>query len=177
MAVALSPQRQTSPIVSPIEPRPISSGLRLSLECRTRRNHDVRTRYLAEVRARQRTVFIRRRVVASLVVIMIAAAACLGVRAMASRGDGTASLPTVTPNGSTLLMTAAGSDPVVEHGVDLGRAFIRGEQVYVVQPGDTLWSIASSLTDGDIRSFVDEMIDLNGTASVDVGQRLVLPAD
>jgi len=114
-------------------------------------------------------VFVRRRIVASLVVITIAAAACLGVRSMASRGDGAASLPTVTPNGSVILMTAAGTD--------LSGAFIRGDQVYVVQPGDTLWSIASSLTDGDIRSFVDELIDLNGTASVDVGQRLVLPAD
>jgi len=169
MAVALSPQRQTSPVVSPIEPRPVSPGLRLSLECRTRRNQDVRSRYQAEARARQRAVFVRRRIVASLVVITIAAAACLGVRAMASRGDGAASLPTVTPNGSVILMTAAGTD--------LSGAFIRGDQVYVVQPGDTLWSIASSLTDGDIRSFVDELIDLNGTASVDVGQRLVLPAD
>ena len=177
MAVALSPQRQTNPVVSPIEPRPITPGLRLSLECRTRRNHEVRMRYLAEARARQRAVFLRRRIIASFLVITIAAAACLGVRAMASRGDGAASLPTVTPNGSTVLMTAVGADPVVENGVDLSGAFIRGEQVYVVQPGDTLWSIASSLTDGDIRSFVDDLIDLNGTASVDVGQRLVLPAD
>ncbi|MFM8856681.1 MAG: LysM peptidoglycan-binding domain-containing protein [Actinomycetota bacterium] len=177
MAVALSPQRQTSPAVSPIEPRPIPAGLRLSLECRTRRNQDVRSRYLAEVRARQRAVFVRRRIIASLVVITIAAAACLGVRARARRGDGAASLPTVTPNGSALLMTAVGTDLVLDNGVDLSGAFIRGEQVYVVQPGDTLWSIASSLTDGDIRSFVDELIDLNGTASVDVGQRLVLPAD
>jgi LysM repeat protein len=69
------------------------------------------------------------------------------------------------------------TDSAVDGGVDLGGAFIRGEQVYVVQPGDTLWSIASSLTDGDIRSFVDELVDLNGAASVDVGQRLVLPAD
>jgi Tfp pilus assembly protein FimV len=110
-------------------------------------------------------------------VITIAAAACLGVRAMASRGDGAASLPTVTPKGSALLVTAAGTDPILGRGGDLSGAFIVGEQVYVVQPGDTLWSIASSLTDGDIRSFVDELIDLNGTASVDVGQRLVLPAD
>jgi Tfp pilus assembly protein FimV len=119
----------------------------------------------------------RRRIVVALLSITIAAAACLGVRAMASRGDGAASLPTVTPNGSALLMTAVGTDPVLDNGVDLAGAFIRGEQVYVVQPGDTLWSIASSLTDGDIRSFVDELIALNGAASVDVGQQLVLPAD
>jgi hypothetical protein len=39
-----------------------------------------------------------------------------------------------------------------------------------------LWSIASSLTDGNVRSFVDDLIKLNGSASVDVGQALVLPA-
>ena len=177
MALALSPQRQNSPVVSPILPTPTNPGLRLSSECRTRRNHDVRSRYLAEARARQRQVFMRRRIVVALLSITIAAAACLGVRAMASRGDGAASLPTVTPNASALLMAAVGTDPVLDNGVDLSGAFIRGEQVYVVQPGDTLWSIASSLTDGDIRSFVDELVDLNGTASVDVGQRLVLPAD
>lgn len=177
MAVALSPQRQTSPVVSPIGPRPTSPGLRLSVECRTRRNHEVRSRYLAEARARQRAVFLRRRILASLVVIMIAAAACLGVRAMANRGDGAASLPTVTPNGSAVLVTAMRTDPAVDGGIDLSGASISGEQVYVVQPGDTLWSIASSLTDGDIRSFVGELIELNGAVSVDVGQRLVLPAD
>jgi LysM repeat protein len=48
---------------------------------------------------------------------------------------------------------------------------------YIVQPGDTLWSIASSLTDGGIRDYVAELISLNGGASIDVGQRLVLPAD
>jgi len=46
-----------------------------------------------------------------------------------------------------------------------------------VQQGDTLWSIASSLTDGNLRNYVDELVDLNGGASVDIGQRLVLPTE
>ena len=172
MAVALSPQHQTSPVVSPIEPRLTSPGLRLSVECRTRRNHEVRSRYLAEARARQRAVFRRRRILASLVVIMIAAAACLGVRALASRGDVTASIPTVTPLGSQVLYT--------EVGQDVSGAFVQGPQYYVVQEGDTMWSIASSLVassaqSGDIRSLVRDLISLNGRAAIDVGQRLTLP--
>jgi LysM repeat protein len=48
---------------------------------------------------------------------------------------------------------------------------------YVVQPGDTLWSIARELTPtGDIRAEVDRLQDLNGTAALQVGQRLRLTA-
>ena len=100
---------------------------------------------------------------------------------MASRGDGAASLPTVTPHGSAVILSATGTasvaDGVIGDRADVSGAFIQGEQLYIVQPGDTLWSIASSLTDGDIGSFVDELIALNGAVSVDVGQSLVLPAD
>ncbi|MEY3618283.1 MAG: LysM domain, partial [Actinomycetota bacterium] len=51
----------------------------------------------------------------------------------------------------------------------------QGAGFYVVRPGDTLWSIASSLTDGNIGSFVDELVDINGGASIAIGQRLVIP--
>jgi len=46
-----------------------------------------------------------------------------------------------------------------------------------VQSGDTLWSIASSLRSGNIRNFVHSLIELNGGASIDVGQRLIVPAE
>jgi hypothetical protein len=47
---------------------------------------------------------------------------------------------------------------------------------YVVQPGDTLWSIARKLQpDGDLRALVHQLVDANGGADLDVGQRLVLP--
>ncbi len=49
--------------------------------------------------------------------------------------------------------------------------------VTVVQPGDTIWSIATGIaSDGDIRTTVDELIELNGTSALVVGQRLTLPA-
>ncbi|WP_324273788.1 LysM peptidoglycan-binding domain-containing protein [Blastococcus brunescens] len=48
----------------------------------------------------------------------------------------------------------------------------------MVQPGDTLWSIASSLeVDGDVRSVIDRIQELNGLRSADLvpGQELLLP--
>jgi nucleoid-associated protein YgaU len=47
-----------------------------------------------------------------------------------------------------------------------------------VQPGDTLWSIATSLDgDGDVRAVVDEIQELNGLngAALVPGQTLLLP--
>jgi hypothetical protein len=48
--------------------------------------------------------------------------------------------------------------------------------VRVVQPGDTLWSIARDIApDADVRLVVDRLVDLNGGAPLQVGQRLQLP--
>jgi len=46
---------------------------------------------------------------------------------------------------------------------------------YVVEPGDTVWSIAAALApDADPRPLVDEIVEANGGARLDVGQRLEL---
>jgi Tfp pilus assembly protein FimV len=48
--------------------------------------------------------------------------------------------------------------------------------VHVVQPGDTLWSIAGRIDpDGDVRATVDRLTALNGGTTIVVGQRLELP--
>jgi len=49
--------------------------------------------------------------------------------------------------------------------------------VYVVQPGDTLWSIAGSINpDGrDLRATVDRLVDAAGGSVLQPGQRIVLP--
>jgi nucleoid-associated protein YgaU len=55
---------------------------------------------------------------------------------------------------------------------------LAGGSSVVVQPGDTLWSIASALHgDGDVRAVIDEIQELNGLTGADVrpGQMLLLP--
>ena len=52
----------------------------------------------------------------------------------------------------------------------------RAASGYVVQPGDTLWSIARHLQpEGDLRPLVDQLVDLNGGTDLAVGQRLPIP--
>jgi len=58
--------------------------------------------------------------------------------------------------------------------VDAGPAPVAGQQ-YVVQPGDTLWSIASEIApDDDPRAVVDALRAANGGPELQVGTRLVL---
>jgi nucleoid-associated protein YgaU len=55
---------------------------------------------------------------------------------------------------------------------------LAGESSVVVQPGDTLWSIASSVAgDADVREVVDEIQALNSLGGADLtpGQTLLLP--
>jgi len=48
-------------------------------------------------------------------------------------------------------------------------------EVYIVAPGETLWSIATAIdSDGDPRDTVDRLSALNGGSSISVGQRLIL---
>jgi len=148
---------------------PRSSGTSVHLSSTGRTSRALRDSAVARPSA---DVYRRRRRVAAAVLITIAAAVCLGVRDLASRGDVTASIPTVTPLGSEILYA--------EVGLDVSGAFTQSPQYYVVQEGDTMWSIASSLTagtldDGGIRAMVRDLIALNGDASIDVGQRLTLP--
>lgn len=52
---------------------------------------------------------------------------------------------------------------------------------YIVRPGDTLWSYASSVTPAgqDVSETVDELIALNNleSGSLRVGQRIIVPAE
>ena len=53
----------------------------------------------------------------------------------------------------------------------------RSDADHVVAPGETLWSVAAAITPAgrDVRATVDELVALNGSASVRVGQGLALP--
>ena len=57
-------------------------------------------------------------------------------------------------------------------GADLTNSAPR--EIYIVAPGDTLWSIASAIDDGDPRDTVDRLAALNGGSYIYVGQRLIL---
>jgi hypothetical protein len=63
-------------------------------------------------------------------------------------------------------------------GAGGGDLRLAGVSSVVVQPGDTLWSIASSVDDErDVREVIDEIQELNDLAGVDLvpGQVLQLP--
>ncbi len=97
------------------------------------------------------SVYRRRRLGALLVVASLVLVAYLGVGALLS-----------TPGAAS----APGRAAVVAAGA---------HQVYVVQPGDTLWSIARSLhPHGDIRSVVDRLEARAGGADLQPGQRVSL---
>jgi Tfp pilus assembly protein FimV len=102
--------------------------------------------------------FVRRRMAAMLLVGVIASLPAMAVAtAVTDRGGAPAPAATIRPS-----IAASGA---AAQGV-----------TYVVRPGDTMWSIAAvhrgSAGHG---SYLDALIDANGGASIQVGQRLVLP--
>ena len=96
-------------------------------------------------------VYVRRRVLVSLVLLAVVAATWLGVGSvLANRGGDPASAPTVRPASAT--------------------------QVYVAQPGDTMWSLAQRFRgDASAQAYLDALIDANGGTSIAVGQAITLP--
>ena len=69
-----------------------------------------------------------------------------------------------------------GGDPLVVPGRATPAAAAVGQRVYIVQSGDTLWSIARHLRPGDDpRPMVDQLAAQVHGGSLQAGQRLVLP--
>jgi hypothetical protein len=67
--------------------------------------------------------------------------------------------------------------PIVRNPAAYGASGQRvpARAVYVVQPGDTIWTIARDLDpSGDTRATVDRIVALNGSAALEPGQRLRL---
>lgn len=76
------------------------------------------------------------------------------------------------------LCLAAGTVVTLELGGADGGLQLAGTSTVVVQPGDTLWSIARSVApDEDPRAVIDAIVDRNGLDSVDLlpGAELQLP--
>ncbi len=111
-------------------------------------------------------VYVRRR----LVVALVASAMCLLVglaahSALADRGGVPASTPAVRSAQSAVF---AGS-PTALASTALARA-------YLVQPGDTLWSLAERFhAQRSIADYADHLVSINGGTTLEVGQLLTLP--
>lgn len=100
----------------------------------------------------QRARYRRRRLVAAIVLVALVVAIVLLASAALSRIAGGAPSAAGAP-----------SSPAATSSV-------------VVEPGDTLWSIASAIApDVDVRVTVDRLAALNGSAPLVEGQELVLP--
>jgi membrane protein implicated in regulation of membrane protease activity len=96
-----------------------------------------------------------------------------------------AAIAVVSLAGSVQYLSALGGRGDPRAPVDARPAQVSGApvdvvegQVYVVQPGDTLWTIAADLAPGgDLRPVVDRLRAANGDATLEPGQRLVLDID
>lgn len=115
-------------------------------------------RYVVDVTPRRRgeqaAVYRRRRLAvatAALALLMVVIVGGLAAgRALAGRGGVPASAPAVQPI---------------------------QQPAYVVQPGDSLWSIGERFHgDRTLAAYVEDLVQANGGADIDVGQRLVLPS-
>lgn len=102
-------------------------------------------------------VYRRRRTVALVLALALVVVAMAGIR--------TALRPLAGTLGGDPLSASDGPAPVPA-----------GAETLLVQPGETLWSVARDLQPtGDLRSVVDELAALNGGATLQAGQTLVLP--
>jgi hypothetical protein len=106
--------------------------------------------------ARRRAATFRRRRVGAFVALTLMLA---GLSTIADAAFG---LLETTADRTPSAAVAAGDAPVAVH---------------LVQPGETLWDIAAEVAPNrDPRAVVDELVELNGSASITPGQRLLLPA-
>jgi LysM repeat protein len=109
----------------------------------------------------------RRRRLAATLLLAVVLLAVTGV-VLARRGPGAAPVSLRTGPASGALV----DDPAA-YGA--GHRSPPPGSIYVVQPGDTLWTIARELVPaGDVRDEVDRLAVLNGSAALQAGQRLQL---
>jgi Tfp pilus assembly protein FimV len=83
-------------------------------------------------------------------------------------------------SGTSDVRIAPADAPIVRQPAAYGASghSVPPRAVYVVQPGDTIWSIAHDLDPtGDTRATVDRIVALNGGAALEPGQRLRLTGD
>jgi LysM domain len=78
--------------------------------------------------------------------------------------------------GLSALATAVLAPTVADGTASVDRPSGRRGAGYVVQPGDTVWSVARRIQPvGDVRPLVDSLVAANGGASVQPGDVLAVP--
>jgi len=115
------------------------------------------------------TVYRRRRLGAAVLavgIVVLVGLAFVGAQSVAARFDGTTVVSTGSPAGAVV---PAASASAVAPSVETAPT----RSTKVVQPGDTLWSIARELQpEGDVRPLVDHLASRLGGSSLTVGQRI-----
>jgi nucleoid-associated protein YgaU len=106
----------------------------------------------------------RRRLAVLLVLAAVLCSVAWGTgQVLASRGGAPASAPTARP------ALAAATDDVTD-ATDAATA------TYIVQPGDTLWSLARRHHGQQSpERYLERLIEVNGGTALEVGQVVVLP--
>jgi len=119
------------------------------------------------------SVYVRRRVLLVLVVIGVVIGAGVSARTvLADRGG----VPASTPAVRSATVSAAATPPAGASGAVTPAASPPAGVTYIVQPGDTLWSLAERFhaTKG-LSSYLDDLVDANGGAALQPGQLITLP--
>jgi hypothetical protein len=117
------------------------------------------------------SVYRRRRIAVAavaLAVLALVGLAFVGAQSVASRFDGTTVVSTGAPDAAPATAAAASGAAAVAPSAPAAAPATK-----VVQPGDTLWSIARELQpEGDVRPLVDRLASRLGGSSLTVGQRI-----
>jgi len=113
--------------------------------------------------------YVRRRLLVGLVLFAFCAAFAFAAQhALADRGGVPASTPSIRP-ASSPVAAAAGPSAAAAAGAAVS--------TYVVQPGDTIWSVARQFHHGhDLADYVDHLVSANGGTTLQIGQQLTLPS-
>lgn len=73
------------------------------------------------------------------------------------------------------LVAGAGTVLANREGAPASASAVRPAISYLVQPGDTLWSIAQAVRGSATAAYVDTLVVVNGGAGLQVGQVITLP--
>ena len=127
------------------------------------------------------SVYVRRRLLVGLLLLALVALVGIGASTvLADRGGVPASTlairPATSPAAAAGTAMPAAAQPVAAAPVVPAPGAASTVLSYVVQPGDTMWSLAQRFHGGhSMTSYVDAMVKANGGATLRAGQTLILP--